>query len=503
MADHLPPSQKSPSAEPGAALRGEPRAALLALVELGLVLWTGFRFATHTVDPTALMARFFGYEVWIPSYRRPMPLQSVALGLITLVVLTYLALLVFELLSGRSEGGRGGGRPGGRAAWGRRLPLSVFCWVLIGFGAVLPAAQDMLVRADVDEVAGNQRAFRSRTHDGGVLQTELAMTALMEGRNPYRVDYGETVMARAADSQAERWRGIGYERNPALGHIPYLPAMFLLPIPVRAASEALFDWYDQRLFYLLAALVLVLVSGRLVGGGRPRRIVWLLVGVSPFLLPFLRIGRNDVVLLALLALMALALKRGRTVWAAGLLGLACASKQFAWFVVPFFLIWLWRDERVDGRSAGRALTALVAVGGLVCLPFLLWGPEAFLEDVLFFNLGLTADAYPLRPDSSGVAAIALGLGWATGLRDGFPLWAFQLLVTLPLAALGAVGVWRKPSAARVFLASALALWAALFCSAFFALNYWSHPAFMVLAAALLGLGEVGMSRSAPRPVVDC
>lgn len=63
------------------------------------------------------------------------------------------------------------------------------------------------------------------------------------------------------------------------------------------------------------------------------------------------------------------------------LGLACATKQNPWFVVPFALVhWAYIRDRVPVvRNAALALLAFLAPN----LPFILWNPGAWLRGVLF------------------------------------------------------------------------------------------------------------------------
>jgi len=63
------------------------------------------------------------------------------------------------------------------------------------------------------------------------------------------------------------------------------------------------------------------------------------------------------------------------------LGLACATKQNPWFVVPFALVHCAyiRDRAPVARNAAIALRAFLAPN----LPSTLWDPGAWLRGVLF------------------------------------------------------------------------------------------------------------------------
>ncbi len=82
-----------------------------------------------------------------------------------------------------------------------------------------------------------------------------------------------------------------------------------------------------------------------------------------------------------------------------LLGLACAIKQLAWFLVPFYLVWTWRTY--GAREALHRGAIALAAFLLVNLPWLLQSPRAWL-DSLFLPVSL-----PLLPVGAGLTGLAL------------------------------------------------------------------------------------------------
>ncbi len=96
-----------------------------------------------------------------------------------------------------------------------------------------------------------------------------------------------------------------------------------------------------------------------------------------------------------------------------LIGLACATRQPAWFFVPFYLVAIWKR---DGRPEAIRRTAIAAAAGVIPnLPFFIASPGAFLGGVLMPTLG------PLEPYGVGLIRFAI---------DG----------EIPLLARGAYGV---------------------------------------------------------------
>ena len=133
----------------------------------------------------------------------------------------------------------------------------------------------------------------------------------------------------------------------------------------------------------------------------------------------------------LLGAALLALERARRDRATGLallsavlLGLACASRQPAWFAVPFVVAAVWRDRGIAhaARYAAVALVAFLAPA----LPFLALAPGAYVSGVLAPIL------LPLEPHG-------VGLAWL-GQTGALPLLDRGVYAVLALIALTGVGV---------------------------------------------------------------
>ena len=86
-------------------------------------------------------------------------------------------------------------------------------------------------------------------------------------------------------------------------------------------------------------------------------------------------------------------------WSPILVGLACATRQPAWFFVPFYLVAVWKR---DGRAEALRRTAIVAGAGLLPnLPYLAMSPGDFVAGVLMPTLG------PLEPYGVGLIRFAM------------------------------------------------------------------------------------------------
>ena len=115
----------------------------------------------------------------------------------------------------------------------------------------------------------------------------------------------------------------------------------------------------------------------------------------------------------LLIVMAWLLREHR--WRSALfLGLAVASKQIAWYFVPFYLIMTWRQYGL--LEAVRRLTIAGAIGLAFNLPFIVWDPQAWLAGVF------APVADPMFP--MGVGLIELNI---THVLPYFPSWVYGIL----------------------------------------------------------------------------
>ncbi|MEW5719289.1 MAG: glycosyltransferase 87 family protein [Chloroflexota bacterium] len=301
-------------------------------------------------------------------------------------------------------------------------------------------------------------------HDGAI-QAEEAIKFLLAGSNPYAEDYLNTPMARWS------YRESGVTVNPALYHLPYLPLTFLAGVPFYFLSQFALGWYDQRFVYLLMFVALVLLLLRLGRTPRDKLAMVMLVALTPLFVPFFIEGRNDIVPLFWLIGSIYSLQRGRADWAGVWLACAAVSKQTAWFMLPFFALYVlapaqqsnWRDL---ARRAHVFIPAIILFVVIVA-PFVTWNPAAFMEDVINFQSGISAGPtnYPIK--SLGLGSLAVGFGLVEKITDPFPFSIFQIgLSGLTLAILLA-RQWRNNTLAQMTINYAILF----FVSAFFSRTF--------------------------------
>src|SRR5262245_31518005 len=201
-----------------------------------------------------------------------------------------------------------GARARVRAAW---LALGAGCAVIV---------------PTVSLIAMGWAMDRPYGQDGGVVQLPLALDLLLQGRSPYGADYSASILGRQA-RVSPFWQAYG--GNPLMHHHAYLPGTHLLMLPGHLLARALGIAFDPRLVTLLALLAAAWLAAVLVRRARGIEgalAAGAIVLVNPLVYWPFAFGANDILQVALLLGAVALAARGRPVWCAAVLGLACASK---------------------------------------------------------------------------------------------------------------------------------------------------------------------------------
>ncbi|WP_075003704.1 glycosyltransferase 87 family protein [Streptacidiphilus jiangxiensis] len=186
------------------------------------------------------------------------------------------------------------------------------------------------------------------------------------------------------------------------GYTPYLPGMTLFGFPHLVLPAVL---GDARIWFLLAFLVCLVVSWRLLRGG-PLAVPLAAVVASPLVALPAAVSGVDLPMIGG-CILALALAgRGNAARAGIVLGLVCALKWTAWPAVPVALLLL---LQVGGRRAAlRGLLWTGLVGGALVVPFAVAFPQAMVEQVVRFPLGLSTVRTPAGSPLPGHILAELG-----------------------------------------------------------------------------------------------
>jgi len=345
--------------------------------------------------------------------------------------------------------------------------------VLVTALAVLPALHHA--------VAFDHEPAMSHGHDGGVAVTDLAVRALLDGRDPYTESYSELVEGMPI------FHGDRLIDNPIMHRYPYWPATLFVQVPVQAPLLwAGVPVVDARYVYLGVLLALGVGMARWSLRVRGDLLLAAAVALNPLVLSWIRWGTNDVLAVGALALMGWALHRRRTVLAGLALGLALAGKLLVAPVVVLFAVWLARrvrDGELDLRAAVRAAAAAVLPAAVTAVPFLLWHPTDFLDDAVLYHLGASAERFPMA--GQGLPTLLNALQAIRDPMGPAPVWSTTLPTVVTLAA-GAGWLWRRgqTSPQAFLLAATLVTVGGLWFSRAFMGNYWQAPMILLALAVL-------------------
>jgi hypothetical protein len=280
---------------------------------------------------------------------------------------------------------------------------------------------------------------------------------LEHGRDPYA-----TVFANRYTP--EQTRAFFGDARADLREYPYPPLSLL----ATALSHRLTG--DVRWVFLAAQLgigVLLFALARGHGAGASTALgIATLHFLHPRGLFMLGRGWTDAMLACALLAVLWLLQSARARWLGVALGAFVALKQYSVFALPL----LARRGGVPGRSWLEAL----AVAAAVTLPFFVWGPADFVNDVVLFQL-----RQPFRADAMSIPAF---------LFD-FTGWKAPGAVAVVGAAAALAAVWKKTGPAepwRLPMAVALVYMAFFLCAKQAFCNYYYFAGSVILSGAALG-----------------
>jgi hypothetical protein len=276
---------------------------------------------------------------------------------------------------------------------------------------------------------------------------------------------------------------------PDATHIrfPYLPTMLVF-----GAARAIWgpvSLADARVAFTIATFAIAALVAVLWGRRHGRlRALQVLILLPTGALPLVT-GGHDIPVLALTLLTLVLLRSRRPVGAGLALGLAATMRQLAWPLLP--LVALAARHR-DGRTARLRTTIAFCVPALVVnLPFFLWDPHAFVDDVVRFPLGLTDLASPAASPTLGRA-----LAWSPVKL----LWVGGLVAAVALLVFARRRRWVITPTGVALAASGMLTFAVLLAPA----SRWGLLVYGLDLAAwalLLRPGEANDAGGRPQPVV--
>ncbi|HXQ43820.1 MAG TPA: hypothetical protein VN816_04205 [Acidimicrobiales bacterium] len=231
----------------------------------------------------------------------------------------------------------------------------------------------------------------------------VAAQTLLYGKDPYSVSTSAAHWMLDIPDRYWTYTATG-------GHVTdvsYPAGSFLLIAPALLLGfhHHVVDWMDLLAWLVTGGLMFALV---------PAALRWLaaLLILTPLFVNTFSYGGTDALFLPFLMVALWRWDRygrgrgaGVAAWIGPVaLGLACAIKQSPWFCVPFLVAGVALEARRAGRpplpSALRYGVTVLGVFAAVNLPFIVWGPSAWLHGTL------TPFAQPLVADGQGLVSLA-------------------------------------------------------------------------------------------------
>jgi len=334
-------------------------------------------------------------------------------------------------------------------------------WIIILTMVILPALKMTILR--------HENLPQSYSHDGGVIQTEAATDYFLAGKNPYIEDYHNTPMSE--------W---GFEQfRTALDHYPYLPATFVLSAPSKLFFDEVLGWYDQRFTYLILFVITLLLATSFTNKRYADALgLTMILGLNPIMGLDVIFGQNDSFVLAWLVFSAWFLYRKNWLWSSILFGVAVASKPTAWFLAPFWALALLEDTPLTlaaafSRTAMGKLLRRITPGLLIfllfTLPYIIWSPSDFIDDVWKWAAGTATIHYQIW--GLGFSNFVLAWGHLPDRFAQWPFWAPELIIAAPLLLLLLVKQLKDNSIGSFFWHGAILLLGFAYFSRFLNENY--------------------------------
>lgn len=318
-----------------------------------------------------------------------------------------------------------------------------------------------------------------------ILQQESAMRYLIVGKNPYKETYFGTQV------ESFHYAELGKDAvNPALYHFVMPPWYLLFPFIFYYPSIHTVGFFDGRMALLFTMGMLLVFLWYWFRNKAVARIAIIFSALSPSVVNYFVEGRSDVFALAWLMGSLLFLGRKRYVLSSIFLALSLLSKQTTWFIMPFYILYLWKQTAKNRNLFWTSAFVCVVVGVLFVAPFLMWDGKAFIDSVVLYLTGNAATSYPVS--GYGLSMVLYDAGIIKDIHAFYPFMYWQIAIALPLLIFLLRWLWNKPSEAKLMMSYAIFLCVYWYLSRYF--NN-SHLGYLSMLFVLGGLKVVDESRS--------
>ena len=364
------------------------------------------------------------------------------------------------------------------SVWEKKIKKSLYVGKIAGMIIVFVIIFSVLLVSMISQLYLKENRY---VHDS-VVQTEAAIEYLLAGKNFYQEDYTESPLIVWNEGNIPSYEG--EITNPALYHYVYLPGYVLINTPFYLFFNQLVGHFDQRTIIALTVFGLVYLTYKLLKPRSYYLLFFIMFFLNPWHIYHWVIGVNDVVLLFFIACSLLMLRKNKYVAATILLAISCAIKQTAWFLLPFYLVYIYYKKGKNKKFFFKQCLILVLFASIIILPFFFWGMNAFTDDIFKYLSGSSETSYPIAGYGLGKVLLMLGV---VNSSQYFPFWIFQLVIGLPVLIILILKQRRDNTLSTMILSYALFLLVFGFVSRYFNHSHFIYVAQLVLIGAFLYL----------------
>lgn len=195
-------------------------------------------------------------------------------------------------------------------------------------------------------------------------------------------------------------------------YTPYGPSMTVFGLPRALFGDGAFT--DARVAFLVATVLIIVLTLRVLGWPKVPVRAAHLAAVSPLTLLTLTVAGDDIPVIALIVLATALAYRANPIWSGLVCAVVATTKLTALPALGVLAVAIMVHR--GGRGLAAFLGAVVGGSVVITLPVLLVDPGSFVEHVIFFPAGLGEAKSPAASPLPGHLIAQLGpVGHAVSL----------------------------------------------------------------------------------------
>lgn len=304
-----------------------------------------------------------------------------------------------------------------------------------------------------------------------ILQQESAIRFLLHGVNPYETTYFGTPM--------ESWHYSDTQVNPALYHFVMQPFYVIFAIPFYLLTTRTIGFFDGRIPLVFLFISLLAMAFCLIKDKEKKMQFVTILAFNPATLGYLIEGRADVFMFAFLFCSLLLLHKRRYSLGGIFMAFAFAVKQSVWPILPFYLAFLYLQNK-SIKDTIRQIIPFTVIFSVIVLPFAAWNMKAFLESTILFLSGNAIHSYPIS--GYGLGMVLNDIGVIKDINSYFPFWIIQLAVAGPLLVVLVLWQRRKNTTQRLIISYTIFLFVFWYLSRYFNNSHLGYISMVLITA---------------------